>query len=156
MLPMFFPYANTGTPAQQYYPSSVYTGVQTYASPNANRQPNFGLGYNPYYASFYPQTNSILSSTVHANSSAANLLPLRPLMAPPLTSIQRSSSAIITSDTERNKHLNIRECQSPELNNKKREKIPLQIVDPNETNRDSKIPEDASSTTSSSMTSRTG
>lgn len=154
MVPMFFPYANTGTPSQQYYPSGIYPNIQTYASASAHRQGNFGLSYSPYYTSFHPQANTIISSTGgHTNNSAA-VLPLQPLMAPSVARIQRSSSAMITTDIERNKNLNIRECKSPELTTKKREKMPLQIVDPNDTNRNSKNHEDTSST--SSIISQTG
>jgi hypothetical protein len=155
MMPMFFPYGNANTAGQQFYAPAVYPNVPTYPSNGAQRHGNFGLSYNTFYAPFYPAQNNILSSATHITNSTA-LIPPRPLMVPPFLPLQQqrqqqrssASSSIIGNDTERNKNLNIRECQSPVLNQTKKEKKPLQIVDPNDINTDLRIRKDSSSTSS--------
>lgn len=158
MMPMFFPFGNPNASAQQYYAPAVYPNVQAYPSNGNHRHGNFGLTYNTYYAPFYPTTNNILPPTTHINNSSG-LIQARPLMAPnSLLQLppqqqqqqqqqQHSSIAVplAGNDAERNKNLNIRECQSPVLNQMKKEKTPLQIVDPNEINTDSRIRKDSAS-----------
>jgi hypothetical protein len=68
MMPMPFPYGNTNTAGQHLYAPAVC--------------PAFGVNYNQYFASFYPNPNGLLPT------------PPRALMLPP---------------TERNKNLNMRE-----------------------------------------------
>jgi len=168
MMPMFFPYGNANIAGQQYFAPAVYPNVPAYSSTSNHRHANFGLGYNAFYTPFYTTPNNILPPATHSTNSSA-LIPPRPLMAPaPLLPLlpqqqqqqqqqqQHSSagSAIIGNDSERNKNLNIRECQSPVINQPKKEKRPLQIVDPNDINNDLRIRKDSSST--SSLTSHSG
>jgi len=153
MMPMFFPYGNATTTGQQYFAPAVYPNIPTYSSTGNHRHGNFGLSYNPFYTPFYSPPNNILTPATHITNSSA-LIPPRPLMPPsmlPVQQQQQHSSAgfpNIGNDTERNKNLNIRECQSPIINQTKKEKKPLQIVDPNDINTDLKIHEDSSSTSS--------
>jgi hypothetical protein len=152
MMPMFIPYGNANTAGQQFYAPAVYPNVSAYQSNSNHRHGNFGLSYNAFYGPFYPTTNNILSPAAHITNSAA-LLPPRPLMPPflpPLSSQQQQQQqySIIGNDNERNKNLNIRECKSPITNPTKKEKQPLQIVDPNDNNTDLRIRKDSSSTSS--------
>ncbi len=155
MMPMFFPYGNANTAGQQYYAPAVYPNIPTYSSTGNHRHGSFGLSYNTFYTPFYPTPNNILTPATHISNSSA-LIPPRPFMPHPILPVQQQqqqqySSAGLSSignDTERNKNLNIRECQSPVINQTKKEKKPLQIVDPNDINTDLKIHEDSSSTSS--------
>lgn len=152
MMPMYFPYGNANTAGQQYFAPALYPNVPAYPSTGNHRPGNFGLGYNTFYASFYPTQNNLLSPATHITNSPALISP-RPLMMPPIIPIsqqQHSStgSSITGNDNERNKNLNIRECQSPIPNQTKKEKKPLQIVDPNDLNTDLKLREDSSSASS--------
>jgi len=157
MMPMFFPYGNATTAGQQYYAPAVYPNIPTYSSTGNHRHGNYGLSYNTFYTPFYSTPNNILTPATHITNSSA-LIPPRPLMPPSMLPIQQQqqhqqqhSSAGFSSignDNERNKNLNIRECQSPVINQTKKEKKTLQIVDPNDINTDLKIHEDSSSTSS--------
>lgn len=148
---MFFPYANTNTGGQAYYTPNVYSNVPTYSSTGNHRHGNFGYTYNPFYAPFYPSANSLLpatTTTTHLTNSAAAVIPTRPLMMPPLLPLpQQDSSTTRTlmneNESERNKNLNIRECQSPVNEQTKRSREPLKMIDP--TNTISKSEEHSSS-----------
>lgn len=152
MMPMYFPYGSANTAGQSYYAPAVYPNVQAYPSTGNHRHGNFGTGYNTLYAPFYPTSNNLLSPATHIINSSA-LIPPRPLMMPQLLSISHQAnsstgSSITGNDNERNKNLNIRECQSPIPNSTKKEKKPLQIIDPNDLNTDIKLREDSSSASS--------
>jgi len=125
MMPMFFPYGNANTAGQQFYAPAVYPNVPTYSSTGNHRHGNFGLGYNPFYAPFYPTPNNMITPATHITNTPA-LIPPRPLMVPPLLPAQHqhssAGSSIIGNESERNKNLNIRECQSPIINQTKKEK----------------------------------
>ena len=149
MMPMFIPYGSANTAGQAYYAPTVYPNVPAYPSTGNHRHGNFGPGYSTLYAPFYHTPSNLLSPATHIINSSA-LIPPRPLMMPPqilpITHQPNSSagSSITGIDNERNKNLNIRECQSPVQNHIIKEKKTLQIVDPNDLNRD-----DSSSASSS-------
>jgi hypothetical protein len=154
MMPMFIPYNNGNTAGQAFYASAVYPNVSAYPSADNHRHGNLGFGYNTFYTPFYHPSNNILPSGPHV-TGPQSLIPLRPLMPPPLPSPappQQQKPSIwpsfIPNDIERNKNLNIRECQSPIITKPKREKKPLQIVELNDNNTDLKIHTDSSSTSS--------
>lgn len=132
---MYFPYANTNTGGQPYFAPTVYPNVPSYPSAGNHHPGNFGLSYSSYYPHFYSPANNILSGTTHIGNSSAVVAP-HPLMMPPLIPIsQRDSltSRPLTNEneSERNKNLNIRECQSPVLGQTKQQrKKPLVIVNP--------------------------
>ncbi|CAF3658485.1 unnamed protein product [Rotaria sordida] len=158
MMPMFIPYGNANAATgQQFFGPAVYPNVAPYPSTSNHRHGNVGLGYNPFYNPFYPPSNNILSSTAHVTNSTA-LIPSRPLMPTSMLSsqqLQHSSigSPTIGNDVERNKNLNIRECQSPIMDQIKQIKNPLVIVDTNHNNNnnnntDLRIRKDSSSASS--------
>ncbi|CAF0731817.1 unnamed protein product [Rotaria sp. Silwood1] len=152
MMPMFFPYGNTNATGQHFFAPAVYPNVSPYPSTGNHRHGNVGLGYNAFYNPFYPTPNNILSPATHITNSAA-LIPPRPLMPTPLLSsqqLQHSSigSPTIGNDVERNKNLNIRECQSPIIDQTKQAKNPIVIVDANSNNTEPRTRKNSSSASS--------
>ena len=149
MTPMFFSYGNGSTSSQPYYTPVVHPTI-TYPSNGTQQQPSYGIGYNTFYPQFYPAQTNLLPAMSHVTGSTI-LIPPRPLMGRSnLTAKSQSSTGLIPigTDSERNKNLNIRECQSPVLNEIKRNEMPLQIVDPGVNNTPERIREDSSSTSS--------
>ncbi len=158
MMPMFFPYGNANPTGQTFFGPTMYPNVSAFPSNGNHRQGNYGLSYNTFYTPFYHTPNNILPPVTHLTNSSA-LIPPRPLMgpsliAPPQQQHSLVGSSMIVNDTERNKNLNIRECQSPVINQTKREKKSLQIIDPTDNNSSVRIRKDSSST--SSLTSHPG
>ena len=143
MMPMFIPYSNANTAGQQYYTPAVYQNVSAYPSSGNHRQENFGLGYNAFIGPFYPITNNLLSPATHLTNPQA-LMTARPLIPPLLPTSQhhhhhhhhqqqqQQQYVIIGNDNERNKNLNIRECQSPVISQPKKKnnhyKLLIQMI----------------------------
>ncbi|CAF2748841.1 unnamed protein product [Rotaria sp. Silwood2] len=152
MMPMFFPYGNANATGQQFFASAVYPNVSTYPSTGNHRHGNVGLGYNTFYNPFYSTPNNILSPVTHVTNSAV-LIPPHPLMPTRLLSSQQLQHSSIGSptagkDVERNKNLNIRECQSPIIDQTKQAKTALMIVDTNQNDTYLRPRKDSSSASS--------
>ncbi|UJR25214.1 hypothetical protein I4U23_006566 [Adineta vaga] len=151
MVPMFIPYNNASSANQQYYGQALYPNIAPYPSNGTHRHTNYGIGYNPFYAPFYPTQTNLLPPMSHISGSSM-LIPPRPLMSSSLFAPKTQSSTgslPIGNDNERNKNLNIRECQSPVLNETRKEKKPLQIIEPNDNhNTSERIRKDSSSASS--------
>ncbi|CAF0933262.1 unnamed protein product [Adineta ricciae] len=149
MTHMFFSYGNGSTSSQPYYTPVVHPTV-AYPSNGTQQQPPYGIGYNSFYPQFYPTRTNLLPPMSHVAGSAI-LMPPCPLMVRSnLTTKSQSSTGLIPigNDNERNKNLNIRECQSPVLNEIKRHEMPLEIVDPGVNNTPEHIRADSSSASS--------
>ena len=131
---MYFPYANTNTGGQPYFAPTVYPNVPSYSSVGNHHPGNFGLSYGAYYPHFYSPANNILPGTTRIGNSSAVVAP-HPLMMPTLIPMSQRDSLTTRplmneNESERNKNLNIRECQSPVLVQTKQQRKPLVIVNP--------------------------
>lgn len=134
MIPMLFPYPNTNAGGQPFITPTVYPNASAYSLPSSYHPGNFGGGYGTYYPHYYPSTNSILRGTTHHGSSSA-FIPSNQWVMPSLLPPSQRDSLTTTplmneNDNERNKNLNIRECQSPVLSQTKQQRKPLVIVNP--------------------------
>ncbi|CAF1099857.1 unnamed protein product [Adineta steineri] len=154
MMPMFFPYGNGNVPAQQFFAPTIYPNVSAYPSNGNHRHGNFGVGYNAYYTQFYPTQNNILPQATHVTNPSV-LISQRPLMPHSLPAIQQQQQqqhSLTTystkgNDNERNMNLNIRECQSPVINETKT----AQIIDLNDNNNNTSVRVRQNSSSTSSL-----
>lgn len=151
MLPMYYSIGATNSPGQPYFPPTVYSNVVPYSSNGNYHHGAIGLNYNTYYNSFCTPSHNVLPRTLHATHPVPLMTPGSLLPTPLLTSQQlqysSTSSSILDNGIERNKNLNIRECQSPVIDQTPKIKSPLQVLDANYSNTNVKN-QDSSSASS--------